>query len=240
MALHEGQSASETLVPSRHQLGPLLGYFLAPQLAWNLCFEDVLWQVLEKNRLENERRQREATTSLNKCRSQRTRLHEEMDAVSKTLEATSNREACKEYEKKMEVLRTSLIAVEAAISRFENIIEECRMMEDDVRQAKEEAASGDQSDSREGAEDVEMVDQEVVSQLGSSNPHTEANIGTPPLLALRGDLVSPEEEEILLGRASQSKDRSSASETAWVSGGLAELQLASPSHSGTEDEGTAL
>ena len=54
MALSGEPTASGTLVPSWHQLGPLLGYFLDHQVAWDLSFEDVLGQVLDENRTLNE------------------------------------------------------------------------------------------------------------------------------------------------------------------------------------------
>ena len=113
-------------------------------------------------------------------------------------------------------------------------------MEDEVRQTAEEAASQDQPNSGDEATDVKMVDQEVVPQLKSSNSHMEASTGDQPLLASGGGLVSPEEDEILMGVTSQPEDRSPASETASVSGGLAELQLTSPPHPGAEEEGTPL
>ena len=107
-------------------------------------------------------------------------------------------------------------------------------MEEEVHQTSDEMASHDQPNS--GHEDMEMVDQ--VSQPEPSVPSTEANTGDQPMLALEGGVVSPEEEAILMGVTSQSEDRSPASETAFVSGGMAELQLASPLHPGTEGEGT--
>ena len=63
-------------------------------------------------------------------------------------------------------------------------------------------ASQDQPNSDNEVTDVEMVDQEVVSQLESSTPSTEASMGGQPLLASGGGLMSPEEEAILLGAAS--------------------------------------
>ena len=236
MAVSGEPSASETMVPSRHHLGPLLGYFLAPHVAWNLCFEDVLLQVLEENRKQNERRHQEAMSSLNKCHSRRTRLHAEMDTVSAALGATSLTEAHQELEKKLEAIRTSLRSVEASISRFENIIKECRMMEDEVRQTSEELASRDQPNS--GSEDVEMVDQEMVSQLEPSVLSMEANTEDQPVSASGGGIVSPEEEAILMGVASQSEGHSQASETASVSGELADLQLTSPPRPEAEEEET--
>ena len=141
-----------------------------------------------------------------------------------------------EYDRKLEARRTSLSSVEATISRFENIIEECRMMENEVCQTTEEMASQERPNS--GDEDMEMVDQDTVSQLEPSAPSTEANTGDQPMLASEGGIISPEEEAILMGVASQPENRSPASETASVSGGMAELQLASPPHPGTEEEGT--
>ena len=58
----------------------------------------------------------------------------------------------------MVAIKTSLYSVEASISKFENVIKECRMVEDEVRQTAEEAASQDQPDSENKVTDVEMVD----------------------------------------------------------------------------------
>ena len=126
-----------------------------------------------------------------------------MDALSAALEAISDRRARKEPEKKMEAIRTSLHSVEASISKFENIIEECRMMEDEVHQTAEETASQDQPDSgNEVMKDVEMVDQEVVPRLESSDSHMEVSTEDQPPLASEGGLVSPEEDAILMGATS--------------------------------------
>ena len=96
--------------------------------------------------MQNERQCRGASTSLNKYRSHRTRLHKELDAASMALGATSCAETRKEYEKKIEAIRTSLSSIEASIARFEDIIEECRMREEETRQSSEEVASRDQPD----------------------------------------------------------------------------------------------
>ena len=162
-----------------------------------------------------------------------------MDALSATLEDISNRRARKEPEKKMEAIRTSLPSVEASISKFENIIEECRMMEGKVCQTAEETASQDQPDSgNDVAEDVEMTDQEVVPQLESSDSHMEVSTEDQPPSASGGGLVSPEEDAILMGATAQPENRSPASETTLVSGELAGLQLASPPHPEPEEEET--
>ena len=78
-----------------------------------------------------------------------------------------------------------------------------------------------------------MIDQEVVAQIMSG---TEDQ----PRSASGGYLVSPEEDEILMGRTPQLEYSSPASETASVSGDLAGLQLASPSRSENKEGGTSL
>ena len=89
-----------------------------------------------------------------------------------------------------------------------------------------------------------MVDQEELGNPESSGPHMEANTKDNPPLASGGDTVSPEEEVILLGQTPQPEDsatgsHSPRSETTVVSGGMAELRLASPAHPGTEEGETS-
>ena len=81
-----------------------------------------------------------------------------------------------------------------------------------------------------------MVDQEEPGDPESSGPHMEADTKDNPPSASGGDTISPEEENILLGETPQPEDRSPRSETPLVSGGMAELRLASPAHPGTEGE----
>ena len=164
---------------------------------------------------------------LSKCRSRRTKLCDEFDAVSKTLEVTTDGQARKEMEQRLAAIQTSLTAVENSISKFENLIEDCRMVEEEARQ--------DQSGSGEEVADVEMVDQEECGNPESSGPHMEANTKDNPPSASGGDTVSPEEEEILLGGTPQPEDHSPRSGTALVSGGMAELRLASPTHPRPEE-----
>ena len=49
MALSEDPVSSKSLVRSRHHCGDLLAYFLGPGTAWELCFQDVVTQVLKEN-----------------------------------------------------------------------------------------------------------------------------------------------------------------------------------------------
>ena len=199
MALSREPAASGSLVWARHSLGCLLTHFLAPGTTWGLHFEDVVDQVLWENREQNERRQNESSSSLRKCRSRRTKLRDEFDAVFKTLEITTDGWARKEMEQRLAAIQTSLNAVENSISKFKNLIEDCRMMEEEVHQIEEEEAHQDQSSSGEGAANVKMVDQEECGNPESSGPHMEADIEDNLPSASGGDTISPEEEVILLG-----------------------------------------
>ena len=84
-----------------------------------------------------------------------------------------------------------------------------------------------------------MVNQEELGNPESSGPHMEANTEDNPPSASGGDAISPEEENILLGEIPQLEDSSPRSETTLVSGGMAELQLASPACPGTEEGETS-
>ena len=109
------------------------------------------------------------------------------------------------------------------------------MVEEEVHQIEEEEACQDQSGSGEGAVDIEMVNQEEHGNPESFGPHMEADTEDNPLSASGGDIISPEEEEILLGETPQPEDDSPRSETALVSGGMAELRLVSPTCPGPEE-----
>ena len=239
MALSGEPEASGSLVRARHSLGHLLTYFLAPGTTWGLQFEDVVDQVLRENRKQNKRRRNESSSSLRKCRSRRTKLHDKFDAVSKTMEVTTDGRARKEMEQRLAAIQISLNAVENSITKFENLIEDCRMVEEELRQIEEDEASQEEEETA----DVEMVDEEECGNPESSGPCMEANTNDIPPLVSGGDAISPEEEAILLGGTPQPEDsatgsHSPRSETAAVSGGMAELRLASPSHPGPEEEET--
>ena len=112
------------------------------------------------------------------------------------------------------------------------------MVEEEVHQIEEEEAHQDQSGFGEEVTNVEMVDQEECGNPESSGPHMEADTKNNLPSASGGDTISPEEEAILLGGTPQPEDHSPRSETASVSGGMAELRLASPTHPGPEEEET--
>ena len=88
-----------------------------------------------------------------------------------------------------------------------------------------------------------MVDEEEHSNPESSGSRMEPNTEDIPPLVSGGDTISPEEEAILLRGTPQPEDsatgsHSPRSETATVSGGMAELCLTSPSHPGPEEDET--
>ena len=96
MALSEEPAASGSLVRAQHSLRHLLAYFLGPGTAWGLQFEDVIDQVLRENKRHNERKRTESTSSLRKCRNRRTKLLNEFDAVSKTMEVITDAPSCRD------------------------------------------------------------------------------------------------------------------------------------------------
>ena len=114
------------------------------------------------------------------------------------------------------------------------------MVEEELRRIEEDEA---RQEEEEETADIEMVDEEECGNPESSGPRMEANTKDIPPLVSGGHTVSPEEEAILLGGTPQPEDsatgsHSPRSETAVVSGGMAELCLASPSHPGPEEEET--
>ena len=140
MALSEEPTASGSLVQALHSLRRLLAYFLGPRTTWGLQFEDVIDQVLRENKRHNERKSTESTSSLRKCCNRRTKLRNEFDAVSKTMEVITDAPSRREMEHMLNTLQTSLNAVERSISKFENLIKDCRMLEEEVRHIEEDEA----------------------------------------------------------------------------------------------------
>ena len=130
MARSKEPAASRSLVRARHSLGCLLTYFLAPGTTWGLQFEDVIDQVLRENRRHNERKRNESTSSLQKCCNRRTKLRDEFDAVSKAMEVLTDAPSHREMEQRLNTLQTSLNMVERSIMKFENLIEDCRIVEE--------------------------------------------------------------------------------------------------------------
>ena len=165
------------------------------------------------------------------------------------MEITIDGHACKEMEQRLAALQTSLNAAENSITKFENFIEDCRIVEEELHRIEEDEAHQEEEDEAHQEEeketaDVKMVNEEERGNPESSGPCMEADTKDIPLLVSSGDTVSLEEETILLGQTPQPEDQATGShsprsETAAVSGGMAELCLASPGCPGTEEGETS-
>ena len=231
-------ASSGSLVRSQHRLGHLLAYFLGPGTTWELQFEDVVTQVFKENLRHVEKRCTDAASSLRKCNKWQTNLRTEFDAMSKAMQVITDAPSSREMEHWLSTLQTFLDMVERSIVRYENIIEDCRMQEEEAH--LEEETSHKQEE--EEVTDAEMVDEEERDDPEPSDPCGEADTEGPPPLASMGDAVSPEEDALLMQQASQPKDpaagsHSPRSETGMVSAEMAELSLTSPSQPGPgEDE----
>ena len=221
MALSEEPAASESLVRARHSLGHLLAYFLAPGTAWGLQFEDMIDQVLRENKRHNERKHNESTSSLQKCHNRRTKLCDEFDAVSKAMEVLTDAPSHREMEQRLNTLQTSLNVVERSITKFENLIEDCQMVEEEVCHIEEDNACLEEEihleeeicqEEEEEIADVKMVKEEECGDPESSGPCGEADTeGLPPLVSA-GDAISPEEGALLIQPALQPEDPAAGSQ----------------------------
>ena len=130
--------------------------------------------------------------------------------------------------------------------KFENLIEDCWMLEEEVCHMEEDEAHLEEEICQEQEEevtDVEMADEEERGDPEPSGPCGEADIEDPPPLASTEDAVSPEEDALLMQPASQPEDpatgsHSPRSETGTVLGEMAELCLTSPSQPGHKEDET--
>ena len=243
MALQEEPGSSRTLVRSRHCCGDLLAYFLSPGTAWELCFEDVVIQVLKENRRHLETKRAKAATSLMNCNRRRTDLHKEFDATSEAMQVVTDRASGVELEHWLNSLQTSLAAIERVITKYKNILEDCRMQEEE---AHHEEAISQEREEEEGDANAEMMEElmeEEEQENGEpSGPPRAAETEEVPPLVSAGDAVSPEEDAFLMQQASQPIDpaagsHSPRSEAGTISGEMAELSLTSPGQPGPgEDE----
>ena len=161
----------------------------------------------------------------------------EFDATSEAMQMVTDGASGRELEHRLNSLQTSLTAIEQAIMRYENILEDCRMQEEEAHQ--EEVIFQEQEE--EGDSDAEMVEEGEHSDVEPSGPQGAASTEDTPLDPT-GDAVSPEEDAFLMQQASQPIDptagsHSPRSEAGTVSGEMANLSLTSPSQPGPgEDE----
>ena len=178
-------------------------------------------------------------TSLTNCNRCRTDLRKEFDATSEAMQMVTDRASGVELEHWLNSLQTSLAAIEWAITKYENILEDCRMQEEEAHQ--EEAISQEQEE-EEGNANAEMMEEEERENGEPSGPQGAAETEKFPPLVSAGDAVSPEEDVFLMQQASQPVDpaagsHSPRSEAGTVSGEMAELSLTSLGQPGPgEDE----
>ena len=137
MVLSEEPASSGSLVRSRHWLGNLLAYFLSPRTSWGLQFKDVVTQVLKENLRHIEKRRADTASSLRKCNEQWIQICSEFAATSKALQVVVDDASGRELEHRISSLQTSLTTIERGIARHENIIEDCRMQEEEAHQEEE-------------------------------------------------------------------------------------------------------
>ena len=166
MALSEEPASSGSLVKSRHRLGDLLAYFLSPRTAWELRFEDIVTQVLKENQRHVEKKCAKAATSLGKCNKWRTDLRVEFDATSEAMQMVTEVVSGRELEHRLNSLQTSLTTIEWAIMRYEDILEDCRMQEEEAHQEEEIFPEQEEEEDT----DAEMVEEEERSDAEPSGP----------------------------------------------------------------------
>ena len=162
------------------------------------------------------------------------------------MEVITDAPSRREMEHRLNTLQTSLNAVERSISKFENLIEDCRMLEEEVCRIEEDEAHLEEEICQEEEEeiaDIDMAEEEERRDPESSGPCGEADTEGPPPLVSAEDAVSPEEDALLMQPTPQPEDpvagsHSPRSETSTVLGGMAELCLTSPSHPGHEEDDT--
>ena len=212
MALSEEPGSSRSLVRSRHCCGDLLAYFLGPGTAWELHFKDVVTQVLKENRRHVEMKCAKAATSLGSCNKRRIDLRMEFDATLEAMQMVTDGASGMELEHRLNSLQTSLTTIEWANTKYENILKDCRMQEEEARQ--EEVISQEQEE-EEGDTDAEMVEEGECGDGEPSGPQGAAGTEDIPPLDPAGDAVSPEEDAFLMQQASQPVDPATGSLGRW-------------------------
>ena len=162
------------------------------------------------------------------------------------MEVITDAPSSREMEHRLNTLQTSLSMVERSITKFENLIQDCWMLEEEVRHVEEDKAHLEEEICQEEEEEIadfEMAKEEECDDPESSGPHGEADTKGPPPLVSAEDAVSPEEDALLMQPASQPEDpvtgsHSPRSKTGTVSGEMAELCLTSQSQPGHKEDET--
>ena len=162
-----------------------MAYFLGPGTTWELQFEDVVTQVLKENWRHIKKRCTDAASSLWKYNKWRTNLRTKFDATSEAMQVITDAPSSREMEHWLGTLQTSLDVIERSIMRYKNIIEDCRMQEEEAHQ-EEEISHEQEEEEVTDAEmvdeaDTEMVDEEERDDPEPSDPHGEADTEGPLL-----------------------------------------------------------
>ena len=159
--------------------------------------------------------------------------------MSEAMQMVTDRASGRELEHRLNSLQTSLTTIKWAITKYENILKDCRMQEEEAHQKE---VTFQEQEEEEGDTNVEMVEEGERGDGEPSEPQGVAGTEDIPPLDPAGDAVSPEEDAFLMQQASQPIDpttgsHSPRSEAGMVSGEMAELSLTSPSQPGPgEDE----
>ena len=115
------------------------------------------------------------------------------------MEVITDAPSSREMEHRLNTLQTSLSMVERSITKFENLIEDCLMLEEEVHRIEEDKAHLEEEiHQEEEIIDVEMAEEEERGDPKSSGPRGEADAEGPPPLSSTEDVVSPEEDALLM------------------------------------------
>ena len=129
----------------------------------------------------------------------RTNLRGEFDATSEAMQMVTDRASGVELAHWLNSLQTSLTAIERAITKYKNFLEDCRMQEEEAHQ--EEVISQEREE-EEGDADAEMMEEGERDDGEPSGPQGVAETEEVPPLVSAGDAVSPEEDTFLMQPAS--------------------------------------
>ena len=227
------REASESLVQSRHDRGPLLSYLLAPRTG-NPCFEEVVTRVLQENWETHERAKERFRSALNSSCHQWARLSQELDELFQGIEAAADRKLCKQTKERMGILRTALKKVEASMAESKDHLEESQMREEEACEedrGQSNSSKGEDGDVVvEGAMGSGPAGAEDVGPLRSQEaaPSMKVDVGDiPPLTSEDATTVTPKEDEMLTGDPTS------------VAGEMAQLQVA-PHDSHKPEDGKTL
>ena len=98
--------------------------------------------------------------------------------MSQAMEVTTDVPSSQEMEHRLNILQTSLDVVERSITKFENLIKDCRMLEEEVCHMEEDEARLEEEICQEQEEEVtnvEMTDEEECGDPEPSGPCGEAD-----------------------------------------------------------------